>query len=94
MIKWHPATLPETGMGGIALPSRNQMIHNTKLRDNISYASYVSNKQFDTINMLPLHRAEFVHFQLQQNNMLIEFCSILVSKMAAKRGSKLSFLGP
>ena len=47
------------------------MIHNTKLRDNISYASYVSNKQFDTINMLPLQRAEFVQFQVQQNNMLL-----------------------
>ena len=71
MIWMHPATLPKTGMGGIALPSRNQMIHNTKLRDNISYASYVSNKQFDTINMLPLQRAEFVQFQVQQNNMLL-----------------------
>ena len=68
---WHPATLPETGMGGIALPSRNQMIHNKKLRDNISYTSYVSNKKFDTIKMLPLQRTEFVQFQVQQNNRLL-----------------------
>ena len=39
---WHPATLPETGMGGIALPSRNQMIHNTYIsctRNRIAISS-------------------------------------------------------